>query len=61
MRGLRGAVKDDVLVLDDFGAEVWQLLGQAEAAGVTFIGGELAKSVRLLSEPGASAVISIPR
>ncbi|MGC4154751.1 MAG: SNF2-related protein [Propionicimonas sp.] len=52
--------RTELLVLDDFGAEVWQLLGQAEAAGVTFIGGELAKSVRLLSEPARMVSVLRP-
>ena len=41
----------ELLMLDDFSSEVWQLLANAQAAGVSFVGGEQASSVRLLVGP----------
>lgn len=52
--------RTELLVLDDFGAEVWQLLAQAQAAGVAFVGGELVTSVRLLAEPARMVSVLRP-
>ena len=52
--------RTELLVLDDFGAELWQLLVQAQAAGVVFMGGELVKSVRLLGEPARMVSVLRP-
>ena len=52
--------RSELLSLDDFGPEVWRLLTQAQAAGVTFTAGELATSVRLLAGPARMASVLRP-
>ena len=52
--------RTELLVLDDFGAEVWRLLARAQAAGVAFVGGEQVTSVRLLAEPARMASVLRP-
>ncbi len=52
--------RTELLVLDEFGAELWELLARARDAGVAFVGGELVNSVRLLTEPARMTSVLRP-